>query len=190
MKILITGHTKGIGKALADSFTDDGNSVYGFSRSNGYDIGKEQTINKILEDIELYDIFINNAYHHTGQTILLNKVIDRWQGTDKMVVNISSKMSYLDSERSDHKDYILEKQKQNQIVKQNIFKGTPKILNVITGLVDTDMSSIFKAPKLDAAELAKLIVFVVSSRSKISVQELVVDVPGLDWKDIGRYNVE
>ena len=99
-------------------------------------------------------------------------------------------MSYLNAERSGHKDYILEKQKQNQIMKQNIFKGTPKLLNVVTGLVDTEMSSIFKAPKLDATELARLIVFMVKSRSKISVQELVVDVPGLDWNDIGRYNVE
>lgn len=190
MKILITGHTKGIGKALTDYFTNDGNSVSGFSRSNGYDIGKEQTINKILDVIDSYDIFINNAYHYTGQTILLEKIIDCWRGTDKMIVNISSKMSYLNAERSGHKDYILEKQKQNQIMKQNIFKGTPKLLNVVTGLVDTEMSSIFKAPKLDATELARLIVFMVKSRSKISVQELVVDVPGLDWNDIGRYNVE
>ena len=34
MKIAITGHTKGIGKAIADLYPN----VIGFSRSKGYDI--------------------------------------------------------------------------------------------------------------------------------------------------------
>ena len=44
MKIAITGHTKGIGKAIADLYPN----VIGFSRSNGYDISKLDTIENII----------------------------------------------------------------------------------------------------------------------------------------------
>ena len=56
MKIAITGHTKGIGKACADVFSE--HEVIGFSRSNGFDI---QAIEPILDSSNDCDVFINNA---------------------------------------------------------------------------------------------------------------------------------
>ena len=47
MKVAITGHTQGIGKAIAELYPDH----IGFSRSNGYDITDENVISKILEEI-------------------------------------------------------------------------------------------------------------------------------------------
>ena len=44
MKIAITGHTKGIGKACFDLFNTDNNCI-GFSRSNGFDI----SVNGVVE---------------------------------------------------------------------------------------------------------------------------------------------
>jgi NAD(P)-dependent dehydrogenase (short-subunit alcohol dehydrogenase family) len=48
MKVAITGHTSGIGKALSDVFSD----VIGFSRRNGYDLHnrviREKCIMKLL----------------------------------------------------------------------------------------------------------------------------------------------
>ena len=60
MKLAITGHTKGIGKAIADLYP---NSL-GFSRSNGYDISKPEDVKLIIETtIEMdCDVFVNNAY--------------------------------------------------------------------------------------------------------------------------------
>ncbi len=72
MKIAITGHTKGIGKALYNYFSEIGHEVIGMSRSNGYDI----TLNpdKILEQISSCDLFINNAYDgNSSQVELLKK---------------------------------------------------------------------------------------------------------------------
>ena len=42
MKIAITGHTRGIGKACADVFRH--HTIYGYSRSNGYDIKDAEVV--------------------------------------------------------------------------------------------------------------------------------------------------
>ena len=41
-KIAITGHTKGIGKAIADLYSKKNYEVIGLSRSNGYDMSSDQ----------------------------------------------------------------------------------------------------------------------------------------------------
>ena len=46
-KIAIIGHTRGIGKAIADLYTNKKYDVVGLSRSNGFDLVHEQE--KILE---------------------------------------------------------------------------------------------------------------------------------------------
>ena len=61
MKVAITGHTKGIGRAIADLYYTD--EVVGFSRSNGYDISVEESISRIITESLECDIFVNNAYH-------------------------------------------------------------------------------------------------------------------------------
>ena len=45
-RALITGSTKGIGKAIADIYKNKKYTVVGLSRSNGYDLSTEQ--DKIL----------------------------------------------------------------------------------------------------------------------------------------------
>ena len=49
-KIAIIGHTRGIGKAIADLYTNKKYDVVGLSRSNGFDLVHDQE--KILEKIE------------------------------------------------------------------------------------------------------------------------------------------
>ena len=55
----ITGHTKGIGKAISDKLSLSYN-IIGFSRSNGFDISIDQ--GKIIKESQGADIFINNAF--------------------------------------------------------------------------------------------------------------------------------
>lgn len=71
MKIAITGHTRGIGKSLYDYFCKNNHTVFGFSRSNGYDINLNQ--DRILDVVKDYDIFINNASSNDSQLQLLKK---------------------------------------------------------------------------------------------------------------------
>ena len=71
MKIGITGHTKGIGKSFYDYFYQNKHTVFGFSRSNGYDIDLDQE--RILNILKDCDVFINNASSNDSQLQLLEK---------------------------------------------------------------------------------------------------------------------
>ena len=72
MKIAITGHTKGIGKAIYEHFQPN---IIGFSRSNGYDILKD--MESIFRESTDTTVFINNAHNAFAQTALLYRFI-KW----------------------------------------------------------------------------------------------------------------
>lgn len=72
MKVLITGHTSGIGKSLLEHYKNKGHTVIGMSRSNGYDITKDQ--DKIIKESKDADLFINNATSDMAQLELLQKL--------------------------------------------------------------------------------------------------------------------
>lgn len=81
-KIIITGHTHGIGKAIYDKFREIScHEIIGMSRSNGYDIDKD--FDKIVEEATGCELFINNAYRDQQQTKLVNALKDK---VDMMVV--------------------------------------------------------------------------------------------------------
>tara|TARA_B110000503_G_scaffold95034_1_gene143088 strand:+ start:6489 stop:7094 length:606 start_codon:yes stop_codon:yes gene_type:complete len=81
-KIIITGHTSGIGKAIYDKFTEVScREIIGMSRSNGYDIEKD--FDKVVEEATGAEIFINNAYRDSQQLELFNALKDK---VDMMVV--------------------------------------------------------------------------------------------------------
>ena len=67
MKVLITGHTHGIGKAILENCPDD-YEVKGMSRSTGHDLTKN--LPDTLGEIKEYnpDIFFNNAWGQGAQT--------------------------------------------------------------------------------------------------------------------------
>ena len=75
-KIVITGHTTGLGKAIYDKFTEVScRKIVGLSRSNGYDIDKD--FDKVVEEATGAEIFINNAYRDKQQLKLLHALKDK-----------------------------------------------------------------------------------------------------------------
>jgi hypothetical protein len=81
-KIVITGHTSGIGKAIYDKFNEIScREIVGMSRSNGYDIEKD--FDKIVEEATGAEFFINNAYRDEQQLKLFHALKDK---VDMMVV--------------------------------------------------------------------------------------------------------
>ncbi len=186
MKIIITGHTKGIGKSLYERFKSAGHDVIGFSRSTGHNIEEASSRELILKESQTADMFINNAYSSTGQTVLLKDFIDAWSGSSKYIINLSSKLSLFPvGKEPDLDEYILQKQAQNKLINDRIFLGSPRILNVILGLVDTEMSNIFAGTKVPPDQLASMICDLVQYPT-IQVQQIIIDAPGLDWKNIQR----
>jgi hypothetical protein len=82
MKVVITGHTHGIGKALYHHFqTFSGWEVVGLSRSNGYDIDKD--FDRVVDAATGCFLFINNAYRDQQQKKLVNALKDK---VSKMIV--------------------------------------------------------------------------------------------------------
>lgn len=90
MKIAITGHTAGIGRALADCYTNRGHDIIGLSKRDGHNI---RATTKIADLIEPCDMWINNAQAAFAQTELLFEMADRWQGTKKHIMVISTMMT-------------------------------------------------------------------------------------------------
>ena len=90
MKIAITGHTAGIGQALAEEYRLDGHEVVGLSQREGNNI---RNTPKICDQIEPCDVFVNNAQVGYAQTELLFEMVKRWGGTGKRIIVISTQMT-------------------------------------------------------------------------------------------------
>ena len=90
MKIAITGHSAGIGKALAEQYQRRGHEIVGLSKRDGNNI---RNIPKIADQIEPCDIFINNAQAGFAQTELMFEMARRWKGTKKHIMVISTMMT-------------------------------------------------------------------------------------------------
>ena len=71
MKIAITGHRKGIGKAFAEELTARGHEIVGISRSDGENIRRTAHTAGLIEPC---DMLINNAISFYAQTELLFEV--------------------------------------------------------------------------------------------------------------------
>jgi len=81
-KIIITGHTQGLGKSIYDKFKEIScREIIGMSRSNGYDIDKN--FDRIVEEATGAELFINNAYRDRQQLKLFNALKNK---VDMMVV--------------------------------------------------------------------------------------------------------
>jgi NAD(P)-dependent dehydrogenase (short-subunit alcohol dehydrogenase family) len=90
MKIAITGHTAGIGQALAKEYALEGHDIVGLSRREGNNI---RNTPKICDQIEPCDVFINNAQAGYAQTELLFEMSQRWSDTKKHIIVISTMMT-------------------------------------------------------------------------------------------------
>jgi NADP-dependent 3-hydroxy acid dehydrogenase YdfG len=188
----ITGHTCGLGKSIFAAFDQQDYNTIGFSRSNGFDISKESVRQSILN--QPLDIFVNNAYHSFGQTALLYDLINAWDNTNKLIINISSKGSFLPVGYNQDiyikevfEEYISEKRKQNNLINSRIFKSRPHILNIVVGPIDTNFektSLVSPNPnlsKLDPNKIASLILDLVKYRDSIQIQEIILDTTSADW---------
>ena len=94
MKIGLTGHSHGIGKAFTELLDHKGIEWIGFSLSNGYDIETTEGQRAIVDNIKDCDVFFNNAYSWNGlgecQIQLLYKVWKQWRTLNKKIVCMSS----------------------------------------------------------------------------------------------------
>ena len=89
MKIAITGHTFGLGKAFFDHYVKKGLVVEGFSRKNGYDLRDWTKLQKFLDDTSEFDLIVSNAKPDFVQTVLLYEMSKRIVRA-RQIINIGS----------------------------------------------------------------------------------------------------
>tara|TARA_R100000231_G_C5297399_1_gene156494 strand:+ start:279 stop:860 length:582 start_codon:yes stop_codon:yes gene_type:complete len=175
MKVVITGHTKGIGKSIFDLLTSEGYSVVGLSRSNGFDIGDIARVTKQITSINP-DVFINNAYCDKAQTKILKKVYSSWKFKNKLIVNMCSIAALIPSDHEDyHMEYASDKRQQREFCQEVNFNYSKKdFMNVkckLTNLnfdyVKTDFKSKHdkrKFPNLSPEEIASFVLFIIQNK--------------------------
>ena len=108
LKVAITGHTRGIGEGFANYFKDY--DVHGFSKSNGWDLTRQEACDALIHNIKDFNIFVNSAPIGDKQLYLFNKIFDLWNGQDKTMINMGSigaKMT--DEDLNEFRDFLNEK---------------------------------------------------------------------------------
>ena len=98
-KVVITGHTSGIGLDFAKHFSDKGWTVVGFNRETGFD--------NVVSEASKSDLFINNSYADGAQLNFLNALHNQ---VSKMIICGSVAAYYPDPtlpEYSEHKKELL-----------------------------------------------------------------------------------
>ena len=188
-KIAIIGHTKGIGKAIADLYRKQKYQVTGLSRSNGYDLSTDQE--KILEQIEGHKLIVLNAHSGDGQMTMLKRIYGK-HVFDNIKVAVITSTSGID-ESPDYEQFremdvnqVLEhwdkfkyvqycEQKKELInyiseLQDDLFNKPMSVFDICPDVVDTDMTKGLweKLPKLTAYEVADAVRYCFESTCNVN----------------------
>ena len=161
-KIAIIGHTRGIGKAIADLYRKKKYTVVGLSSSNGYDLQCSQV--EIMEQLDDCRLIVLNAYVGRGQMTLLKRIYGKYLFEDKKVVVITSTSGTpigADEElyNAEYVDYCKNKKiliEYIEQLQQELLNKPLSVYDICPDVVDTDMTKGLweDLPKLRANEVA------------------------------------
>jgi len=175
-RIAIIGHTKGIGKAIADLYKRKKYSIVGMSRTNGYDLEKDQE--KIIEKLADCDLIVLNAYAKYGQYQLLKRIYSEFHHDHKKVVVITSTSGTPqgkdeDNDTADYNEYCRHKEHLIKYIgelQEDLFNKPLSVYDVCPDVVDTDMIKGMwqDLPKLKAIEVADTVRFCFESNFNIN----------------------
>lgn len=179
-KIAIVGHTRGIGKAIADLYHKKGFEVLGLSRSNGFDIIHDQE--KIIESIEGCDLVVLNAHADRGQLNLLKRIYGLY-AFDKMKVAVITSTSGLEEDPDYSQFEVWDKFKYVQYceikkeligyiseLQDELISKPLSVYDVCPDVVDTEMTKGLweHLPKLTAQEVAEAVRYCFESTFNIN----------------------
>jgi NADP-dependent 3-hydroxy acid dehydrogenase YdfG len=174
MKIAITGHSKGLGKALYDALIKKGHTCYGFSRSNSYDITDQEDQKAIIHKAKDCDVFINNAWKDFAQEQLLDMIYDHWQTVEgKTIVLINSRTRF----GAGRNRLYTQSKKQLHFRTTKIFNDNEKrcrIISISPGYIKTEMTKAVhdKYNMLTPEQCADMIIWAMDQPQGIEIGEL------------------
>ena len=196
-KIGITGHTRGIGKALWERLDRENYECKGFSQSTGYNLMRSSTIKKVVNELVEWDadVLVNNAYVPDNQVRLMYSMYEQWEHKPKLIINmgaISSDSITNFAQMGYNKDwtpYVSEKARLDWASLQlsNQFKpGMCRVTMLKPGFVDTDSTAWLKGISniedimMTADSVAEMIEWVIELEDNTQMRTLSFDV--------GNYN--
>ena len=178
MKIAITGHTAGIGKAFAEHLAQRGHSIVGISRREGENIRRVSHTASIIEPC---DLFINNAQTGYAQTELLYEVWARWRGQHRYIWNISTMMTEkpVNSTPDGQNDlamsqYLNQKLALEEASRQLRFKNSWPLISIIRPGGVATQAQFDNSKKANVDIWVKSIIDTFSHNDNISISEISV----------------
>tara|TARA_Y100000114_G_scaffold101330_1_gene94499 strand:- start:3868 stop:4446 length:579 start_codon:yes stop_codon:yes gene_type:complete len=164
-RIFITGHTRGIGKAVFDLYKSKNYLCYGVSKSTGLDIDKDCDV--IVKQMANFKYIVLNAYAKDSQLKMLKEIIRNYQHDEKHVAVITSTSgtsagmdrSFKEQEYNwycKNKKELIEFIEKSQ---QDLYDKPIQIYDICPDTVKTDMSEGLweEYPKLLAEEVAECV---------------------------------
>jgi NADP-dependent 3-hydroxy acid dehydrogenase YdfG len=177
MPVGITGHTKGIGAAIASEFINRGEEIFGFSRSNGFDITHPDTIDRILSILAENNChtLVLNAQAGFIQTNQLYAVLKRWRDDPtKTIITISSNAS--DDTRRNAWPYSVQKLALDAAMDQMHALSKCRLINIKPGVVDTEFANVLPTTvkRIDVGDVVRAIMFAYDQPENILIKSITI----------------
>jgi hypothetical protein len=168
MKIGITGHSDSLGRGLYD-FLKKNHEVFGFSRSNGYDL-KRYT--DILNEVLDLDVFINNTYHPIYQQKIFEELFDLWKYQDKTIFNVLTSAIFNNGSFDDYRENKLSLQKSSlELINSNLDKKV-RIINLYPNTLEHNKRVQFN--KINFSEVYHIIDFQLSLSQSLELTHICI----------------
>lgn len=171
MKIVITGHTSGLGKTLYDKLSND-HEVLGLSRENGHDLSLD--LCPFL--IDNFDVYINNAYYSYAQVDLLYQIFHKNKYRDCTIINIGSVSA--DGNKDTVNEYAIHKAALEKACSQlQLIDTECRVVHVKLGRMNTPMTDHrSEYPRMDTEYVAESIEWIMKQPKNILVKNLTLDI--------------
>jgi NAD(P)-dependent dehydrogenase (short-subunit alcohol dehydrogenase family) len=171
MKIIITGHTSGLGKSLYDDLSEK-HDVIGLSRQNGHNL----SIDLASFMIDDFDVYINNAYHAYAQTDLLYQLFDKNKYRECTIINIGSVSA--DGNRDAVNEYAIHKAALEKACSQlQLIDSECKVVHLKLGRMNTPMTDHkSEYPRMDTKYIANAIKWMIDQPNDILIKNLTLDI--------------
>ena len=164
-RIFITGHTRGIGKAIFDLYKGKNFLCHGVSKSTGMDVDKD--CDTIVQQMANFQYIVLNAYEKDSQLRMLQMIVERYQNDPKKIAVITSTSGTsagMDSslKRQEYNWYCKNKKSLIEYIEkiqQDLYDKPIQIFDVCPDTVKTEMSEGLweEYPKLQAQEVAECV---------------------------------
>lgn len=166
-KVLILGHTKGIGKAIFDRLTSDGHSVKGLSRENGnFNMEQPNSRERVANLLDQYDTLIISANAGWANVEMLYRAWGKWKGRkDKTIVVMGSHIT--EQPRNFSNLYQIYKISLEAGVKQlQSASPYPNLVLLRPGWVQSEMSASVEAAKMSPDSVAEVLAWTLDEETK------------------------